>query len=277
MAPSHGPTAGDSVVVVTGLNFALGSHYICSFGGSRVPASHEGTRSDQTIFCLAPPMPQGFASVEVSLNGQQFSSSTVDYSFQVLPVVRRITPPRGPPSGQTLIAVYADHLERHSQRHLPSGTGYFCRFSTNSSVVPATYNHDMARLECITPRLRGGRSVPVEITTNGQDFSITGRAYWVAASLLIVSTVQPETGIFAGGNPMTLHGTGFEFGFRIACKFGTSSLTSAWSHANFNWSGSAMPPAAYLSEGTARCSVPSSLTAGHAQVFSDNRLSLIHI
>ena len=66
---------------------------------------------------------------------------------------------------------------------------------------------------------------------------------------------------------MTLHGTGFEFGFTITCKFGTSSLRS---HANFNWSDSAMPPAAYLSEGAARCSVPSSLTAGHEQVFSDN-------
>ena len=118
VAPSHGPTAGGSVVVVTGSNLALGSHYACSFGGSRVPASQEGTRSDQIIFCLAPPMPQGFASVEVSLNGQQFSSSTVDYRFHALPVVRRITPPRGPPSGQTLIAVYADHLEVRSQRHL---------------------------------------------------------------------------------------------------------------------------------------------------------------
>ena len=71
----------DSVAVVTGLNFANSSHYVCAFGGARVPASFDDTRGEPTIFCLTPPMPRGLAAVEVSLNGQQFVPSGANLTW----------------------------------------------------------------------------------------------------------------------------------------------------------------------------------------------------
>ena len=61
VTPSHGPTAGHSGVVVSGANFANGSHYACRFGYATVPASyspaegHVRCASAHAHLALSPP------------------------------------------------------------------------------------------------------------------------------------------------------------------------------------------------------------------------------
>jgi hypothetical protein len=80
-------------------------------------------------------------------------------------VIEEITPAFGPPASSTLVSIFG--------RHFANGTEYGCRFGASSSIVEATYVQDRERrrLLCQTPLGDGGDSLPLEVTTNGQDFS----------------------------------------------------------------------------------------------------------
>ena len=86
--PSHGPTAGHSGVVISGAHLPRGSHYVCKFGDAETPATYVAHSSQ--VACRTPHhRPSGASNVRVSLNGQQFTTSSVSYLFHELPTVSR--------------------------------------------------------------------------------------------------------------------------------------------------------------------------------------------
>ena len=256
ISPPHGPVDGSSAIVLAGAHLSGGSHYLCKFTGDvQVPATFL-THSEQ-VACRTPPRKAGTAIVEVSLNGQQFTASSLRFTYREPPIVVSIEPSFGPALGGTEVNVYASGLE--------GGTEYLCRFGYFTTAVPATHEPAMSRLVCAAPQGAGGESVHLTVSTNGQDFS-SGSVRWSWRSYVALSASKliPTSGLAFGGTPVTVFGEGFEYTAPGSCRFGFSDLPSSASYSSLNnsWSGLAFPEMIYLSSELVTCITPSSEIAG---------------
>lgn len=146
ISPRTGPIEGGTVVVASGLAFAGGSHYQCHFFGplfppQTVPASF---RSATAVACVTPSVTGGAADLvfQISLNGQQYSSSTPQlmFGFRGDSSVLGLSPASGPNFGATVVSV--------SGLLLGNGSDYRCRFG-GLYTVNATYQDEL--IHCISP------------------------------------------------------------------------------------------------------------------------------
>jgi len=105
LAPTGGPIApGNTFVVVRGPSFTSGSDYRCKFGDRVVRASLAG---DGNLTCTSPSQANASdASVEVSLNGQQYSRSAVRFAYHAPEEVLRLSPSSGLITGSTVVRVF---------------------------------------------------------------------------------------------------------------------------------------------------------------------------
>ena len=92
LTPTLGPTLGGTNVSVIGLNLLPGS--VCRFGAT---LAHRSTwLSANELVCMSPDVatPDSFA-VEVSANGQDWTSNRVPFAFVREATVRGVSPPLG--------------------------------------------------------------------------------------------------------------------------------------------------------------------------------------
>ena len=90
----RGPVSGGTSVAVSGSSFRGGSVFRCRFGAQEVNATYNGYH-DQ-LHCVTPPAGAGGVAVEVSLNGQQFTTSGVVFEYYALVNVSHLVPSAGP-------------------------------------------------------------------------------------------------------------------------------------------------------------------------------------
>ena len=118
--PAAGPIEGGTVIRVDGEGFGGGvgftHNHTCRFRTTLVSAVLS-TVGGQAIFtCVSPavtpaaPASGLSAPLELTLNGQNFSSDSVRFSFQPVPVVSRLSPLTGPSAGATRVLVHGAHL-----------------------------------------------------------------------------------------------------------------------------------------------------------------------
>jgi len=81
VSPNHGPAAGGEKVIITGAGFKDTGEILCRFGN----ATSKGTFISNTqVECRTPPgEPSSDVPVDVSLNGDLFTSSSVKYHYDV--------------------------------------------------------------------------------------------------------------------------------------------------------------------------------------------------
>jgi hypothetical protein len=110
-----------------------------------VPATltHGGT----ALTCVSPTTVAGSPAVEVSLNAQDYSNSSVPFGFSPPVAVLAVEPPQGPYAGGTFIRV--------SGLHLGGGPDARCRFvnGTDGGLVttPASFEPMLGTLACYSP------------------------------------------------------------------------------------------------------------------------------
>ena len=103
------------------------------------------------------------------MNGQQFSSSGVAFTYVVAASVSSVWPEVGASEGGTPVTLYGANLLSVSEQ-----LGYLqCRF--NSTVVRASLLSEDS-LVCNSTSTAAG-VVSVELTTNGCDFTASGVQY----------------------------------------------------------------------------------------------------
>ena len=207
--PSHGPAGGGSDITVFGYNFVFSSSLVCVFGSSHVPATFISTSA---ISCVSPPSADRSGeevALSISGNGQDMSNS-VAYKFSANVMVLALVPTRGPITGSTPVTVTGANFLNTSD--------LMCRFG--DAVVDAVYQSDSAVI-CEAPPSREG-SVMLQVTTNGNDFTLPGLAFTFTSSLTVTS-ILPISGTHNGGTLVTVFGSNFIDSSSLTCHFGTAA------------------------------------------------------
>ena len=117
--------------------------------------------------------PYAPVALEVSLNGQDFTSAGLRFGYHPVTVVSRLTPPGGPLSGGTLVLV--------SGASLGGGDGYSCRFGSSALLtVQGSYDSALGAVRCVSPaagsalNTTGVTDFDFGLALNSQDFSTAG-------------------------------------------------------------------------------------------------------
>ena len=113
LSPTGGPTVpGKTFVAVYGATFSplgtsLGSDYRCKFGENYWGIVRAVLGGDGNLTCTSPEMPTDTrdVSVEVTLNGQQYSRSAVRFAYYAPEAVVRLSPSSGLITGSTVVRV----------------------------------------------------------------------------------------------------------------------------------------------------------------------------
>ena len=197
----------------------------------------------------------GTLRVAVTLNGQQFTSSSedalwwpsssVDLVLYPPPAVLSISPSSGPAAGATRVVV--------SGSNLTDGSNYTCRFGGfSAAALPGTLDASGASVLCVAPRvelrpctspsvacaIRSERVSPVDVAPNGQDYAEreaddgTRLVPFLSYRPPQLEAITPSTGPSLGGTVVELSGvrplTG---GSDYRCRFVSDALANATSSA----------------------------------------------
>ena len=213
ISPTVGGADGGSVVQVFGENFVENPELSCKFGDTRVTAQYV---SDTIIECISPALQSADVSLDVTVNGQEYSTSGVSFLYAPQPKVFELSPSTGPTVGDTLINVTGFHLVNWQ----PLNPTLRCKFGeavSEGSFVSSTFMH------CSTPP-SGEGNVFLEISVNGVDYT-SNFVHFRFAGLPAVTELYPSFGPLGGGTTVTLIGSGFPSSGKALCKLGDATST----------------------------------------------------
>jgi hypothetical protein len=255
LSPNSGPELGGTHVVVSGKELELGSHYVCRFNATVVPARlvpsslaqyvafterhvglperHVGFNDPDghTIDCTAPAAADaGLAPVHVALNAQQFvgnASEETSFTYYMHSVVSEVSPTSGPRAGGTLVNV--------SGVGFADGSHYICAFG--AQLVPASFAYSenaglggASVISCYSPAVaEGGTPVALEVSLNAQQYTVEAHGFRYHG-LPVVSGFSPSSGPAAGATRVVVSGGAFDGGSDYRCRWGgCGSCATEWS------------------------------------------------
>ena len=239
--PSRGFVSGGNPVILT-LNdnehwssLSNDTAY-CRFGERMIESDLMiSEESGTNISCIAPHQDYSRnVSVEISLNGIDWTTDQIQFYYQSFPAVFHILPPRGPVGGGTTLTLYGQHFE----------TPMFCRFGDDGSLSPVTATVvTSTEMTCITPSIGSAQVVNVEVSNNLEWFTRQKVAFSYEP-MESVSAVSPSLGTLLGGTVVTVYGQDFIDSELLFCRFGSNTVS-----------------ATYLSAERINCIAPQSITA----------------
>ncbi len=202
MSLSRGPSAGGSVVTITGSGFSNVTDV--SFGAVSAMYSVIDTND---ISVTTPPSTGGTVNVTVAVGSLVSATSSVDeFTFVPTPIVSAISPPRGPLTGGTDVTI--------------SGSG----FATVNSVsfgdtgVGFTVVND-STITTVSPPGESAEATPVFVTSLGGTSSVSSNSsfsYRVPAPVLTLSPVSGPV-----GTAVTITGRNFVAGTHVVVTYAT--------------------------------------------------------
>jgi hypothetical protein len=169
VSPNSGPATGQNLVNVMGLNFldsnrAQQNALRCKFGAIDVPATF---KANNLVQCNTPTYSVNAAAgpttvpVEVTLNGESYTSNQVSYTYYIQPVITGINPTSGPNNGNFSITFTGQNFFSSSLLR--------CKFGdliTDSVIFVKSIG-----VICAAPILPLGQEVQASLTFNGQDYT----------------------------------------------------------------------------------------------------------
>ena len=240
--PIEVSSKGGTKVEVFGANFISSLRLTCRFRGFGT-ADMDGVevlavlRRDGSIECIAPKFVPSVVQLQVSNNGQGFSTDYVTLRFKETLSVVSIDPSSGSQFGGSMVTVHGKHFSEETSR---------CRFG--SIYVPAIWL-TAEEIRCSSPPHHPAM-VTLSVTGNGQDFAESpvpfifvlqnevigtedGDAASPASTSAFVrlhdnepggwslSELVPSFSGTAGGDTIIIRGTNFTDSRNIACAFGS--------------------------------------------------------
>lgn len=192
--PTTGVTAGGDSVAITGTGFS-GTTSV-NFGTT--PATSFSVADDGDITAVTPAHLAGTVPINITTPGG--TDSSLSFQFQPSPVISSITPTSGPTAGGTIVTITGAGLIDTLDVYF--GTTQATTFAASSdNTVTATSPTGAAGIRAITVNTASA-------TSNGAMF------LYVDGPTL--TGVSPTGGAIAGGNNVTLTGTGFTTATNVA-------------------------------------------------------------
>ena len=175
--PVSGPSHGGTTVVLAGRALGGGADYRCRFGYYRVVPATYDVYSD-TLSCVAPPPdaqraalyaavdsapPPLVTLLEVTLNGQQYTSDERPFTQYAPLRFARLDPPSGNALGDTAVLV---HFNASGQRK--PFEALQCRFGIAPPTLPVQHSSEWA--VCLTPaaHIAGARALLHRLDFEGE-------------------------------------------------------------------------------------------------------------
>ena len=174
-------------------------------GERRVPAAHNATA--EWVTCTLPAGEAEQLTLEVSLNGQQFTADGRAFSRHAILPITGISPASGPVHGETTVKV------AHVPVALPA-CDTRCRFEGSGHVVNGTLEAD--GMVCVSPA--GVATGPLELSLNGQQFSV-GRFVFEAYVAPTLSQLLPPLGPAGGATALLVTANNMVGGSDVRCRF----------------------------------------------------------
>jgi hypothetical protein len=219
VSPSSGLTSGGNTVTVSGKYFKVKSRNVVrtvTFSGTK--ATGVKVLSATRLTVKAPARDRGMTNVRVTTAyGMSKTSAKTRYTFQApkpapLPVVDSISPTYGPSAGGTVVTVTGADFG------LVTGVTFG---TTPAFFLPTT----STSLQAIAPP--GTGTVPVLVTTPNGTSVASSSAQFAYAAAVITSVTASAPHTPAGGNDVTIKGTGFSDVTSVT--FGSSPATiTSW-------------------------------------------------
>ncbi len=196
VSPSSGPSAGGTVVTVTGTGFTGTSSVV--FGNT--VASSFTVVSDTSLTATSPHQAAGQINVHVVTPGGKSHTNSVDlftYSAAAAtPAVSAVSPSSGPAAGGTVVTV--------------SGTGFTGATSVVFGNVAGTSLTVLSDTSLtVTSPAEGAGQINVHVITPSGRSPVVGTDLFTYAALPAVTGVSPASGTGSGGTVVTVTGTGF--------------------------------------------------------------------
>ena len=205
VTPAAGPTAGGTMVTLTGTGFVTGSTTV-KFGTT---TAHSWTvTTPTTIVAVTESHSAATVTVKVTTPGGT-SGSGEHFTFEVAPTVTKVTPSAGPTGGGTIVTLTGSGFVSGATTvtfggtTIPAGS---VTFVSTSKIKVSSPSH-AATTVTVKASTAGGTSA------GGEHFT-----YEVAPT---VTNVTPSAGPTGGGTSVTLTGSGFVSGATTVTFGGT--------------------------------------------------------
>jgi len=212
--PSNGVESGENIVKIFGTRFRYSVQTACSFGNTAVPAL---TATFNCIECLAPPSRSpGPVKLEVTLNGQDWTTQGMLYTYTPLASVWKIYPNRGPIIGGTRISV---HGLNFIPPLLSSDTTYMCSF--NGVLSSAIVVSDIL-ITCISPPTQREAKAKFKLICAKSKSSIIeyrDELIFEYFSPIFITSIEPSYGNIEGGSPLQIFGSKIDDYAIVLCRF----------------------------------------------------------
>lgn len=258
VAPSAGPIAGGTSVVLTGSGFTGAT--AVSFGAT--PASAFTVDSDAQITATSPAHVAGTIDITVTTPGGTSATSVNDqYTYCAVPSITGIIPNAGPVAGGTSVAI--------------TGTGLALTSSVTFGGVAATsftVNSDTS-VTAVSPAHATGVT-DVQITTPGGTTSNTAADDFTYCPIPSLTSIDTPSGTVAGNTIVVITGSGFtlasavNFGTNPAVAFSVDSDTQITAHSAGNTANTTVDITVTTPGGTTATSSADQFLYGHLIVQS---------
>jgi hypothetical protein len=208
IAPTSGPTTGNTVVMITGT--ALSNATVVMFGTTVVPMRNITVDTANLITLIAPSnATAGSPDITVTTPGGTSATSSSDqYTYQAVPTVTSISPASGPVTAGTTVTITGNNLAGAT--------------TVNFGSTPGTITANTAT--SITATAPGGSgTVDITVSTpSGTSATVTSDKFTYIA-LPVVSGISPKAGPLTAGTRVTITGTAFTGATEV--DFGSTPAT----------------------------------------------------
>ncbi|HUI41246.1 MAG TPA: IPT/TIG domain-containing protein [Terriglobia bacterium] len=207
VSPSSGPTAGGTVVTITGNNFKNGA--VVRFGGTN--STHVTFVNSLELLAVSPTHSVGPVSLGVSNPNNQATNLPGGFTYTAAPAptISQVSPSSGLVSGGTQVTVTGTNFES-------GATVTFGATAATGVIVTSS-----TQITAVTPAESAG-TVSVTVKNPDGGTATLAQAFTFNA-LPTVTSVSPSSGSVNGGTQVTVTGTNFESGATVT--FGATAAT----------------------------------------------------
>jgi len=204
-SPSEGSLSGDYRVNVSGYGFIPSGMLRCRFGGVASPAQYVSFTS---ISCTPPDQVDAkTVPLDVTLNGQQYTSSGLTFTFLQDVQMASVEPQLGHVGIPTMVHIKGSGFQASS--------ALCCRFN-GTKMTPATFLN-RTDIKCLVMASMAG-TMEIAVSNDCQTFPSSGTSSFNVSLSPVVHVMVPERGSVSGGTLVSLRGD--HFTSNTVCLFG---------------------------------------------------------